>query len=83
MKDQTVDWKNPSSRTNFSNGNKVVAVTHGWNSAYDDKSWLNSARDMFRSKTSVNFVAVDWSGGAQVLGQDSQKYIFPDSSSFV
>ena len=45
----------------------VTVVTHGWTAEWDEKSWLNGARDAFRSKTSNNFVGVDWSGGSQVL----------------
>ena len=45
----------------------MTVVTHGWTAEWDEKSWLNNARDAFRSKTSNNFVGVDWSGGSQVL----------------
>ena len=42
-------------------------MTHGWTAEWDSKSWLNDARDAFRSNTNDNFVGVDWSGGSQIL----------------
>ena len=41
-------------------------MTHGWIDDYDARSFLGDARDAFRSQTTHNFVALDWSGGAKI-----------------
>merc|ERR1712136_604165 len=65
-RDQTFNWDNPT-RASFIKGRKITVNTHGWTAEWDEKSWLNDARDAFRTKTSNNFVGVDWSGGSKVL----------------
>ena len=66
VRDQNVNWKSPTSAS-FVSGQTVTVMTHGWTAEWDSKSFLNDARDAFRSKTSNNFVGVDWSGGSQVV----------------
>ena len=64
VNDQNINWKSPTSGS-FISGRTVSVMTHGWTAEWDSKSFLNDARDAFKSKTDHNFVGVDWSGGSQ------------------
>ena len=44
----------------------MVVWTHGWIDGQDIFSFLNDARDVIRSKTSWNYVSVDWSNGSKI-----------------
>lgn len=63
--DTKIDWENPNI-SRFDNGKKVVVMTHGWTEEWNNRHWLNDARDAMKSKN-VNFIGIDWAGGAQNL----------------
>lgn len=39
-------------------------ITHGWYDGYFDDSWLEEAKEIFKTNTDYNFIAVDWRRGA-------------------
>ena len=49
------------------NDRPVVVMTHGWNSAWNSGSWLNSVQSAYAQYGAVNFVGLDWSGGANTI----------------
>jgi len=66
VKNQDVQWDNPTRRTNFKGGTKVVVMAHGWIDGQDETHFLSEARDTFRAKTDYNYIAVDWSKGSKI-----------------
>jgi len=61
--DTNINWQSPNT-SRFNRGEKIVILTHGWTEEWDDRSWINDGRDAFKGKN-VNFIGIDWSGGAQ------------------
>ena len=46
--------------------NTFIAV-HGFNSGYEASEWLPELKNLILNYTSDNFIAVDWSGGADIF----------------
>ena len=62
----SVDWQRPEA-SRFLADRPVVVMTHGWNSAWNSGSWLNAAQSAYQQYGAVNFVGLDWSGGANTI----------------
>ena len=62
-----LDWKDPPLHR-FFDKQPIIVMTHGWQEKWGPLHWLNDAHDRFMDAEiePVNFIGVDWSGGADV-----------------
>ena len=60
-----IDWKDPPLHR-FFDKQPIIVMTHGWQEKWGPLHWLNDAHDRFMDAEiePVNFIGVDWSGGA-------------------
>ena len=67
LKGIELDWKDPPIHR-FFDKQPIIVMLHGWQEKWGPLHWLNDAHDAFMAAEiePVNFIGVDWSGGADV-----------------
>ena len=46
--DTNINWQSPQSNR-FERSKPIIVATHGWSASYDDRSFMNIARDNFKN----------------------------------